>query len=353
MKMTLKYTKYLSLVTLTLQNAALCLTMRAARTQEKQFSAPVAIMLAELIKLITCTGLVCLEESGPIGALMSFKTNILMNCRDTMKVAVLSIVYYVQNNLIYVGSTHLDAVTCQVTFQLKILTTAVFSVLILNQKLTKIQWASLIALFFGVGLIEMTTVASKKNVVDNSNLLKREEKPLVGFVAILTACCLSGLSGVCFEKILKNNTHNDDDDVSLWIRNIQLSLLAMPIGFVQVFVLEYEIISRNGIFYGFTGLTWSCVMLQALGGLLVAMAIKFANNIQKGFALSLAIVVSTLGSVVFFNFKLTPIFLAGASLVVGSVLTYNWPSDESKSILLATQRSEKDTVSLTRITSTK
>lgn len=325
--------KYLSLITLTIQNAALNLTMRAAKTQSEQFSTPVAVTVAEILKLITCTLLVLYEEASIGKAIHSIKLNIVENYVDTLKVAVPSFVYYVQNNLLYVGSTHLDAATGQVTYQLKILTTAIFSVLMLNKKLSKIQWLALVTLFIGVALIETIVVTDHKphdqlnatshNVSPSSHnhettAGKRSERPLVGFLAILSACCLSGFAGVYFEKILKDTSH-----VSLWIRNIQLSVVAIPIGLIQVLFVEYNYSSNNGLLHGFTPLTWLCIILQVQGGLLVAVVVKFANNILKGFATSMAIVISTVASIFLFDFNLTPVFMVGASLVIGSVMMYN------------------------------
>lgn len=79
-----------------------------------------------------------------------------------MKVAVPAIVYYIQNNLIYFGATHLDAATAQVTYQIKILTTAVFSVLMLNRKLGTFQWVALVVLFLGVVLVQLQQTTTKK-----------------------------------------------------------------------------------------------------------------------------------------------------------------------------------------------
>lgn len=321
--------KYISLITLTVQNAALNLTMRAASTQQEHFSRSFAVTVAEFFKLITCILLIWYDESSLGATFRSIKSHIIDNYVDTLKVAVPSFVYYVQNNLLYVGSTHLDAATGQITYQLKILTTAIFSVALLNKKLSKIQWAALITLFLGVALIETITVSDHEKKQDtherfgNSSRLdakneKRLEKPLLGFTAVLIACCLSGFAGVYFEKILKNTSN-----ISLWIRNIQLAVVAIPFGLIQVFVAEYEETTTKGPFYGFTSLTWLCIILQVQGGLLVAVVVKFANNILKGFATSMAIVISTVASMFLFDFNLTPTFLFGASLVIGSVMMYN------------------------------
>lgn len=315
--------KYLSLVTLTVQNAALSLTMRAARTQEDQFSTSVAVTVSEILKLVTCILLVIYEEGTLKAAIRSIKTNVIDNYVDSMKVAIPSLVYYIQNNLLYVGSTHLDAATCQVTYQLKILTTAVFSVVMLNKKLSRTQWVSLFVLFIGVAMIETKTVSSshkpaEDGEADKASLAVKAEKPLLGFMAILIACCLSGFAGVYFEKILKNTTN-----VSLWIRNIQLTLLAITIGLIQVFVFEHEHISAKGLWFGFTPLTWLCIGLQVQGGLLVAVVVKFANNILKGFATSMAIVIATIASIFLFDFNLSLTFMMGSSMVIGSVMMYN------------------------------
>lgn len=60
--------KYLSLVTLTGQNAVLGLSMRYARTRPgDMFISTTAVFLAELVKLFTCLGLVWNSEDRDFG----------------------------------------------------------------------------------------------------------------------------------------------------------------------------------------------------------------------------------------------------------------------------------------------
>jgi len=45
----------------------------------------------------------------------------------------------------------------QVTYQLKILTTALFSVTMLRKTLSRVQWMSLLLLFVGVAVVQVPT----------------------------------------------------------------------------------------------------------------------------------------------------------------------------------------------------
>ena len=105
--------------------------------------------------------------------------------------AVPSFVYTIQNNLLYVGATHLDAATCQVTYQLKILTTALFSIALLRKKISAVQWVSLFMLFVGVALVQLAQLDKP-----HLKVAGREQSPFIGFMAIFMACVLSGFAGM-------------------------------------------------------------------------------------------------------------------------------------------------------------
>ncbi|KAI1305929.1 UDP-N-acetylglucosamine transporter [Halotydeus destructor] len=312
--------KYASLVTLTVQNAALNITMRMARTQKDLFISSTAVIMSELIKILSCLVMVAFDEGSPRKGLSAIKTHILGKPVDTLKVAVPSILYYIQNNLIYVGATHLDAATAQVTYQLKILTTAIFSVTMLRRHLHFRQWFALLVLFCGVAMVQLAGLNKKKTKHDI-----HAQSAATGFLAILAACFLSGFAGVYFEKILKGS-----QEVSLWIRNIQLAAFAIPFGLIQVLITDHDLIQEKGFFFGYTFITWVVVLLQAQGGLLVAVVVKYADNILKGFATSLAIIISCIISVYYFDFDLTAQFALGACLVIGSIFLYSVPLPEKK-----------------------
>jgi len=78
----------------------------------------------------------------------------------------------------------------------------------------------------------------------------------------------------------------------------------------------------NGFFYGYDWAVVVAIMLQSLGGLIVAVVVKYADNILKGFATSGAIIISCIFSIYFFDFTLSIQFIIGASLVIASVYMY-------------------------------
>ena len=115
-----KYMKYMSLLVLVFQNTALVLTMRYSRTGEgPKYLASTAVVLAELLKFTICFGMICYEHDldlmrtfGVLG------TEVLGNMRVTVKLSIPSILYTIQNNLLYLALSHLDAATFQVMYSL-------------------------------------------------------------------------------------------------------------------------------------------------------------------------------------------------------------------------------------------
>uniref|UniRef100_A0A4W3GIF3 Major facilitator superfamily domain containing 14A n=1 Tax=Callorhinchus milii TaxID=7868 RepID=A0A4W3GIF3_CALMI len=280
--------KYLSLGVLVFQTTTLVLTMRYSRTLKEEgprYLASTAVVIAEIMKIIATCILLVYKDSG-----YSFRTlnrvlqeEIFNKPMDTLKLAIPSGIYTLQNNLLYVALSNLDAATYQVTYQLKILTTALFSVTMLGKNLSVYQWFSLLTLMAGVALVQWPT--------DSAEHLKKElsaGSQFVGLVSVLIACFSSGFAGVYFEKILKGSKQ------SVWIRNIQLGLFGSIFGMMGVYVYDGERVKEDGIFQGYNNLTWIVVLLQALGGLVIAAVIKYADNILKGFATSVSIILSTL-----------------------------------------------------------
>lgn len=226
----------------------------------------------------------------------------------------------IQNNLQYVAATNLEAATFQVTYQMKILTTAAFSVMLLRKKLSSPQWISLLFLALGVGIVQMQAGVHSGAA---GNVPTHSMNALKGFMAVTAACFTSGLAGVYFEMVLKNS------QADLWIRNVQLSLFSLLPALAPV-ILAYNTQATGGVgsffsllFQNFGAWAWATVAVQVLGGLLTALVIKYSDNILKGFATSLSIVISFLASVALFDFKMSFTFLLGSAVVLVATWLYN------------------------------
>lgn len=240
----------------------------------------------------------------------------------------------------------------------QILTTAVFSVLLLGRSLSAKRWTSVILLTVGVAIVSLPSGAHQhslaihdttdhffprsmhelgqaaggavdvareltRRAVDGvtegaaSLLVKRsatyegieadtnpasEMNYSLGLTAVLVAAGVSGLTGVYFEKVLKESA----SPVSVWTRNIQLSFYSLfPAVVFGVILKDGEDIARHGFFEGYNSVVWTAVVFQAIGGVLTSLCINYADNIAKNFATSISIIVSFIFSLWFFGFEVS------------------------------------------------
>lgn len=311
--------KYMSLGVLVLQTTSLVLTMRYSRTLKEdgpRYLASSAVVSAEVLKIFVCTLLVFMELNYSVKAMKHLlKEEFVNKPVETMKLAIPAGIYTLQNNLLYVALSNLDAATYQVTYQLKILTTALFSVSMLGKRLGLYQWLSLLFLMAGVTLVQWPTDSG----ADSEQKVLSAGSQFVGLMAVLMACVSSGFAGVYFEKILKETKQ------SVWVRNIQLGLFGFVFGLVGMIMYDGQRVRQSGMFQGYNTITCIVVVLQALGGLVIAVVIKYADNILKGFATSLSIIMSAVISYFLLeDFSPTGLFFLGSLLVIGATFLYGY-----------------------------
>uniref|UniRef100_A0A8C4ND42 Solute carrier family 35 member A3a n=1 Tax=Eptatretus burgeri TaxID=7764 RepID=A0A8C4ND42_EPTBU len=275
--------KRLSLGVLVLQTTGLVLCMRYSRTLPAVgplYLASSAVLLSEVLKMLTCLLIIYKEHRFILSATyLNLLEEIVHRPLDTLKLAVPSAIYTLQNNLLYVALSNLDAATYQ----------------------------------FPAG-----SVARPES----------HGTPLVGLFAVLLACFSSGFAGVYFERILKGSRQ------SVWLRNIQMGLFGSFFALVGVLVRDWEQVHKAGLLQGYNSLTWIVVILQAVGGLVVAAVIKYADNILKGFATSLSIVLSSLISYMLLqDFMPSMLFTIGALLVIGATFLYGYEPKEPSNLV--------------------
>ncbi|KAG8904506.1 hypothetical protein FRB99_001639 [Tulasnella sp. 403] len=365
--------KYVSLITLAVQNATLTIIMHYSRVStapSKTYSAASAVLLNELLKGSISMFIALLRidpddrksrsatTSVPLApkpeytiltkskravvavsphSLVRRVTRLIARFRklgkevfsaDCWKLSIPAILYVIQNNLQFVAASNLDVATFQVTYQMKILTTAGFSVILLRKRLTTVKWLSLLGLAVGVGIVQIQT-GSGGHGSGSASATAHVMNPLKGFLAVASACMTSGLAGVYFEMVLKGS------QADLWVRNVQLSLFSLLPALVPVVFSSNPASPASGggwfpwhLFQNFGLWAWATVLIQVFGGLVTAVVIKYSDNIMKGFATSLSIIISFLASVALFDFSITLPFVIGASVVLAATWFYNQPAPE-------------------------
>jgi len=313
-----------------------------------------AVFLSELVKLVISITMALYEVStDPQTPQTATAAGIFSEVAgaaftgDSWKLAIPAMLYTLQNSLQYVAAGNLDAATFQVTNQLKILATAMFSVVLLRRHLSIRRWLSLALLMTGVAVVFIPLGSCDEHVLSMKDLksgmafnsprhiwdlkalgnvaagqLSKRSATYEGITedfatqnphmnhsfglgVLVVSCVLSGAAGVYFEKILKESK-GEKHAGSVWVRNVQLSFYSLwPALFIGVLFQDGEHIAKSGFFAGYNWVVWLAVLLEATGGILVALVIKHSDNIAKSFATSFSIIISFLVSVAMFSFEIT------------------------------------------------
>ncbi|XP_025110277.1 UDP-N-acetylglucosamine transporter-like isoform X2 [Pomacea canaliculata] len=315
--------KSLSLGALVLQTSLLALTIRYSRVQHvggSRYLSSTAVVMSEAIKLLA--SLYMFFATSRRSSVLMWEE--LLDAREAVKVAIPSGIYTFQNNLQFIAVSHLDATTFQVTYQLKILTTAIFSILFLRRLLDATHWLALLLLTVGVILVQLPRDDVNCRLeegmrCDVKDLGHREGmSATVGLVAVFAMCVSSGFAGVYFEKILKTSVQ------SLWAKNVQMAFFSVVLGVAAIWIFDSSTVSENGLFQGYNIITVIIILQQAAVGLIVSLVIKYADNILKGFASSVSIILTMIISHLFLHdLVITSSFLVGTATVICSVVLYH------------------------------
>jgi solute carrier family 35 (UDP-sugar transporter), member A1/2/3 len=325
--------KLLLLVLMVLQNSATVLVGRYTRAnipKSDLYDVNHLILVIECGKFLLSAAFEFHATSGKL--MQSLQLHMLDRPADALKILVPALLYLVQNTLLYVALSNLTAPLFQVTYQFKLVTTALVSVAMLQRAYSVQQWICLVILSVGVALAVLgESKADGGRRLAASAEAAAKQNMAVGLVAVSIACLSSALAGVYFEMVLKKAPQDATKQApaSLWMRNIQLSFFSIVIAAAQGLFKSASTGGGDPIakpyLHGFTFWTWCLVLLQAGGGLLVAAVIKYADNVLKGLATGVSVVVATTFSIVFFGTPLSGQFATGAAMILASVYYFSNP----------------------------
>ena len=110
-----------------------------------------------------------------------------------------------------------------------------------------------------------------------------------------------------------------------------MGIPSMILALITVIIQDGSVIQEKGSFFvGYSSIVWLVVVIQAVGGLIVAVVVKYADNVLKTFASSFGIVISSIVSAILFDFHPNFAFLVGSSLVILATVLYSKPDKKRR-----------------------
>ena len=308
---------FFALFALVIQNTAVVVFLKLSYREGAQpYSAATVVLTVEFIKFIVCSCVVWYTQS--IDILLSSIARI----RGQWILIIPSVLYVVQNNLLFYGAQRLSPIVYIVCTQTKILTTAVVSRILLGTKLSARQHVALVILVYGVILVQGEGVDKKSSPGHPS------EGNVFGVSAVLCASLTSATAGIVLEKVYKStiDSKSHSCETPIWTRNVQLSLISLPFAFGGCLFARNESVS----FFGGYDIFVACViLLQAAGGIIIGYVLKFANNILKCIAISISICCCAAYSVATNEMNLTPSLVLGVIIVNCAVSIFSLGANKS------------------------
>jgi UDP-sugar transporter A1/2/3 len=184
-------------------------------------------------------------------------------------------------------------------------------VLILKRVFSNIQWGALIVSLIGVIFVQTSNTHTSSTTIE-----EKYSDQYIGLITVLAMCWMSAFAGVYLEGVFKNST------CDIWLQNIRLSVITLPFAILTV-GHDRELLQQNGFFYGWNWLVWTITSSSAISGIVVAVVMKYADNIKKSYCQSIALGGTALLSVASGDVQATFLLFAGVSLVILSVFLYS------------------------------
>lgn len=267
-------------------------------------------------------------------------------CPSAWMMGVPALVYVCQNMLQIASNSYISSVAYQGLSQLKLVTAAAISSYMFGNTLLLRQWMCLPVLLIGVLFLIQQPVLEKEIRAAATLLGNIELDPdspfaqrhggasafvaeaavlageyanarlAVGALYVLLASCCGSFASVYIEVKLKTSM-----SVPLSVRNAQLASFAMV---TAGFAVIIESLSSHEFapLRNFTTLAWLTVILRGLAGYVVSATLRYADTIMKGFATSLAIIVTIAAESLLSSHLPRFVQLLGSSIIMLATYRY-------------------------------
>ncbi|CAB1421066.1 unnamed protein product [Pleuronectes platessa] len=360
------YTLALGLGFVVLGTSRILLLKFSANAENKYDFLPASVnLLAELIKLIFCLIMsvrVIVREGRSCRDLGCSSSSSFLS---SLKWAIPAFLYFLDNLIIFFVMTYLQPAMAVLFSNFVILTTAVLFRIVLKRRLSWVQWAALLVLFFSI--VSLTTGSgSSQNAVavhslhfhpltppSNSCLLytqlleqKRNssvddtwtsspsvqlwrnrivgklQSVGVGHVLLLLQCIISSMANIYNEKIFKEG---DQLTESIFIQNSKLYGFGVVFNALTLGLGSEArgLTAHCGLLHGHNLYSLGLVLVTAALGLSVAFILKFRDNMFHVLTGQITTVLVTTLSLFLFDFRPSLDFFLQAPVVLLAIFIYN------------------------------
>jgi solute carrier family 35 (UDP-sugar transporter), member A1/2/3 len=147
----------------------------------------------------------------------------------------------------------------------------------------------------------------------------------------------SGFASVFTEKVIKASRKSQDgfnkDEYSLAYMQAQLAIVSLVLLGVYSFFRDFNTILEKGLFWNYDAAAFFTSINSAVGGLIVAASLKFADSVLKGYASACSIILTGVVSSILFDTELGAMYIMGVVNVCIAVLLYNADSSSMDAYL--------------------
>jgi UDP-sugar transporter A1/2/3 len=207
--------------------------------------------------------------------------------------------YLVKNLLQYHIFLYMEPPSYQILKNLNIISTGILYQIFLKKNLNALQWSALLLLSLGCAVTQLVGESDRVFAT-----------PIEGLAIAVIMAILSGAAGVYTELVMKRHPQRNIN-----VQNLYMYLFGILFNAFALLSQDTSEHVFSGFSHGFNLLVCVMILNHAFSGIAVSMVMKYADNIVKVYATSVAMIVTTLVSVVMFQFRVTAAFFLGSSVV--------------------------------------
>jgi len=238
------------------------------------------------------------------GTKFNFRVN-----QDTIMYCLPALIYFLQNNIVFLALLHVDPTTYQILVNLKILTTGILSYIVLNKKLSSLQWSALFLLAIGCAISQ-----SKSCSTQGENNMK--DTSFYGIILCIIVSIMSPAAGIATEWIMKKSNMKNEP---LHSQNMHLYFFGILFNIIG-YIIDTQ--PDKSFFDGHSWTSAAVILSYAFTGLMVSLIMKYADNMVKIYAVAVSMALTLLISVLLFEEKATVDMFYGITVITLSIFIY-------------------------------